>query len=154
MECTANELYQIAEVEVIYKSKVKASQRPLISTTKDAYNVFLQVWDKNKIELLEEFKAIFLNKANRLLCVYHLSSGGITGTIADIRLLFSVALKTATCAIVVCHNHPSGNLKPSRQDEEITQRIKNAGKLLEIQVLDHIILSSEGYLSFADEGLL
>jgi len=151
---TANELYQIAEVELIYKSKVKASERPQISTTRDAYHVFLQVWDKNKIDLLEQFKVLFLNTAGKALGIYELSTGGIAGTIADPRLIFSAALKANAVSIVLCHNHPSGNLRPSRQDEELTEKIRNAGKFLDIKVLDHIIITSESYFSFADEGLV
>jgi DNA repair protein RadC len=146
--------YQIAEVELIYKSKVKASLRPQIATSRDAYNVFLQIWDKNKIELLEQFKVLFLNTASRVLGVYELSTGGISGTIADPRLVYSAALKANAVSIVLCHSHPSGSLKPSRQDEELTEKLKHAGRFLDIKVLDHIIITAESYFSFADEGIL
>ena len=150
----ALELFQIAEVELIYKTKVKASQRPIILTSRDAYNVFLQTWDENKINLQEEFKVLFLNRANKVLGIYEVSSGGITGTVADPRLIFIAALKAAACSIFLAHNHPSGSLKPSRADEELTEKIKYGGKFLDIHLLDHIIISAEGYYSFADEGLL
>jgi DNA repair protein RadC len=145
---------QIAEVELVYKSKVKASERPTVLTSKDAYAIFLQTWDDNKIDLQEQFKVLFLNNANRVLCIYEVSTGGITGTVADPRLIFSAALKANACSIMLCHNHPSGSLKLSKADEELTEKIKQAGKFLDIKVLDHIILSSEGYFSFADEGIL
>jgi DNA repair protein RadC len=145
---------QVAEVELIYKSKVKASQRPLISSSLDAYNVLKDLWEEGKIDLVEQFKVLFLNRANRVLCLFNVSSGGITGTVADPRLIYTAALKVNAVSIVLSHNHPSGALKPSRQDEELTQKIKGAGAFLDIKVLDHVILSSEGYYSFADEGLL
>ena len=145
---------QVAEVELIYKSKVKASERPLISSSLDAYNVLKDLWEEGKIELVEQFKVLFLNRANRVLCLFNVSSGGITGTVADPRLIYTAALKVNAVSIILSHNHPSGALKPSRQDEELTQKIKGAGTFLDIKVLDHVILSSEGYYSFADEGLL
>lgn len=144
----------VAEIELVYRSKVKASQRPQIISAGDAYRVLKDLWDDEKIELLESFKVLYLNRANRVLCVYHLSSGGTCGTVADPRLIFTAALKVGAAALLLAHNHPSGSLKPSRPDEELTQKIKGAGGLLDIKVLDHLILSSEGYCSFADEGLL
>ncbi len=147
-------LTQIAEVELIYKTKVKASERPYIKTSKDGYDLLLQAWDENKIDFVEQFKVLFLNRANRVLGIYEVSSGGISGTVADPRLIFAAALKANTCNIVISHNHPSGNLKPSQSDEQLTQKIKQAGMFLDINLLDHIIVTSEGYFSFADEGLL
>lgn len=146
--------YQVSEIELVYKSKYKASTRPIVRESKDAYEVFKQDWDQNKIDFFEQFKVLLLNRANRVLAIYEVSSGGITGTVADPRLIFTAALKINAVALVLCHNHPSGNLKPSRSDEDLTQKIKQAGEFLEIKVMDHIIITSEGYLSFADEGLL
>jgi DNA repair protein RadC len=147
-------LYNVAEVELIYKSKVKASERPQICSSKDAYNVLTHLWDDTKIEFVEQFKVLFLNKANKVLGAYEVSTGGISGTVADPRVIFVAALKANCCAIIVSHNHPSGNLKPSRQDEELTQKIKQAGQLLDIKLLDHVIITNEAYFSFADEGLV
>jgi DNA repair protein RadC len=144
----------VAEVELVYRSKVKASDRPLISSSSDAYDLLKELWEEGKMDLVEQFKVLFLNRANRVLCLYNVSSGGITGTVADPRLIYTAALKVNAVSIVLSHNHPSGSLKPSRQDEELTQKIKSAGSFLDIKVLDHVILSSEGYYSFADEGLL
>ena len=147
-------LYNVAEVELIYKSKVRASERAQITSSKDAYQVFLQIWDDNKIEFVEQFKVLFLNRANKVLGAFDVSSGGISGTVADPRVIFVAAFKTHSSGILVAHNHPSGNLKPSRQDEELTQKIKQAGQLLDVKLLDHLIISNESYYSFADEGLL
>ncbi len=147
-------LYEVAEVELIYKSKVKASIRSQITSSKEAYQVFLKAWDENKIEFVEQFKVLFLNKANKVLGIYDVSTGGVSGTVADPKVIFVAALKANCTGIIISHNHPSGNLKPSRQDEELTQKIKQGGQLLDIKLLDHIIVTSEGYYSFGDEGLV
>ena len=145
---------KVSEVELIYKSKVKASDRPRISDSREAYALLMFHWDLDKIELVEEFKVIFLNQANRVLGIFNVSSGGITGTVADPRLIFSAALKACACNIMLAHSHPSGNLKPSRADEELTNKFKNAGQFLDIRVLDHLIVTKDQYFSFADEGLI
>src|SRR5665213_863077 len=145
---------KVAEVELIYKSKVKASERPRIMDSKDAYKILIHCWDLNRIELLEEFKILLLNQANRVLGIYPLSSGGITGTVADPRLIFGAAIKACAVSLILSHCHPSGNLKPSRADEELTTKIKMAGQLLDIKVTDHLIVTRDSYFSFADEGLL
>lgn len=145
---------KVAEVELVYKTKVKASERPKVNCSKDIYDILKQVWDDDRIEMLEEFKVIFLNRANRVIGVYEASSGGITGTVADPRLILAAAIKSLAVSIILSHNHPSGNLKPSRADEELTIKIKEAGKYHDIRVIDHIIITSEGYYSFADEGLI
>jgi DNA repair protein RadC len=97
---------------------------------------------------------MFLNRANKVLGIYDVSTGGIAGTVADPRVIFAAALKANACAIIISHNHPSGNLKPSRQDEELTEKIKQGGQFLDIKLLDQVILTAEGYYSFAYEGLL
>lgn len=156
MEQTTNkpEWTRVAEVELIYKTKIKASERPKITDSKDCYQVLLGLWDDGRIELQEDFKVLLLDRSQRVKGVYEVSSGGITGTIADPRLILAAAIKSLSVALVLSHNHPSGNLKPSRADEELTMKIKEAAKYHDIKVLDHIILSTEGYYSFADEGLL
>lgn len=156
MESTMNQqaFNQIAEVELIYKSKVKASERPCITTSADAYHLLKNLWNEGTMDLLEEFKVLLLNRANRVLGIFNVSTGGVTGTVADPKVIFVAALKGNACSIVISHNHPSGNLKPSRADEELTQKIKYAGQFLDIKLLDHVIITSEGYYSFADEGLL
>lgn len=102
----------------------------------------------------EVFAVIFLNRANKIKHFEIISSGGITGTVADPRIILKKAVAENATSIVLAHNHPSGNLKPSRADEEITQKIKQAASYFDIQVLDHIIVSEEGYFSFADEGMI
>jgi DNA repair protein RadC len=102
----------------------------------------------------EVFAVLFLNKANKINCFEIISRGGITGTVADPRVILKKALEEDATSIVLCHNHPSGNLKPSVADEMITIKIKEAAKYFDIKVIDHIIVSEEGYFSFADEGIL
>jgi DNA repair protein RadC len=145
---------KVAEVELVYRSKVKPSERPSITSSRDAYQLFLILWEEGKLDLVEQFKVLFLNRANKVLCIYNLSSGGITGTVADPRLIYAAALKVHAVSLILCHNHPSGSLKPSLADEELTRKIKTAGTYFDMKVFDHLIISSEGYYSFADEGLL
>ncbi len=102
----------------------------------------------------EVFAVLFLNQANKVNHFEIISEGGITGTVADPRIILKKALAENAVNIILCHNHPSGSLKPSRADEELTQKIKEAAKFLDITVMDHIIVSEAGYYSFADEGLL
>jgi len=102
----------------------------------------------------EVFAVIFLNRANRINHFEIISQGGMTGTVADPRIILRKALEQQAVSIILCHNHPSGNLKPSRADEELTQKIKEASKYFDIKVLDHIIVGEEGYYSFADEGII
>ncbi len=146
--------FQIAEIELIYKSKVKAAERPKITTSKNAYAVLRQSWDENKIDFIEQFKVMLLNRANSVLGIYELSKGGTMATIADPKLIFIAAIKANAVGIILSHNHPSGNLTPSEADRHLTRKIREAGKFLDIAVLDHVIITREGYCSFADEGLL
>ncbi len=147
-------MYAVAEIQLTYKSNVKPSLRPGISVSKDAYNVLVENWDSSKIEFVEQFKVMLLNRANKVLGICEVSTGSSTGTVADPKLIFAAALKANACGIILAHNHPSGNLKASQADLDLTKKMKEGGKFLEIQVLDHIIVTSEGYYSFADEGLM
>ncbi|TAJ47356.1 MAG: DNA repair protein [Chitinophagaceae bacterium] len=144
----------VSEVELIYKSKVKASQRPQVKTVAAVHEFLKANWDENKIELVEQFKVVLLNRAYRVLGLFETSTGGQTGTVADPKMIFTTALKMNANSIILAHNHPSGNLDPSQADKQLTEKIKNAGLFLDITVIDHMILTSESYYSFADEGLL
>jgi DNA repair protein RadC len=155
METTIkNRQFEVAEIQLSYKTKVKPSQRPKIASSRDAYSILLESWDEDKLEFVEQFKVVLLNRANRVLGIYEVSTGGVSGTIADPKLVFAAAIKSSASAIILAHNHPSGQLKPSDADLKLTQKLKEGGKFLEIPVLDHIIVTSEGYYSFADEGLM
>ena len=150
--CTVQDSIQVSEVELVYKTKIKASERLQVCTSKEVYELLKRYWDENKIEFVEQFKILLLNRANKVLGIYKISTGGLVGTVADPKLIFIAALKVAASHIILAHNHPSGNLKPSIQDKQLTQKIKDGGKLLEIVVMDHLIISKDGYYSFADEG--
>ncbi len=145
---------KVAEVMLTYKTTIKASDRPQINTSEDVHRVLQSNWNYEIIEFIEEFKIILLNRANRVLGIAPISVGGTAGTIADPKVIFVSALKCNAASIILVHNHPSGNLKPSHSDIELTKRLRNAGQFLDLPVIEHIILTKEGYLSFADEGLL
>lgn len=143
----------LAEIQVTYKTKVKFSEMRKVISSKDGEEIFRTVWS-DAMELREEFYIFLLNRANRVKGYYRVSEGGVAGTVVDPKLIFSVALKCNASAIMLAHNHPSGNLQPSEADIKLTKNLVNGGKLLEISVLDHLILTSESYYSFADEGMM
>lgn len=149
-----HELMNVSEIELTYKSKVKPSDRKKVTSSKNAADLFRAVYEYGgKIEYKELFYAMYLNRNNRVLGVLLISEGGLSGTVVDAKIVFQGALKLNASAVILCHNHPSGNLKPSQADTDITRKIKEGGKLLDIDILDHIILTSESYYSFADEGI-
>ena len=145
----------ISEVKLIYRTRIKASERLKVKCSRDAYDIFIENWDQDTIEHSEEFKLLLLNRSNSVLGIFPVSKGGLSGTITDVRLIYQAAIKANASGIIVCHNHPSGNLNPSESDTKITQKIKEAGNIIDVQLLDHLILTSGGdYYSFADNGLL
>ena len=145
--------YNLAEIEVSYRTKVKASERRKITSSKDAESIFREIWSSS-MEFKEEFYIILLNRANQVLGWYKVSEGGMSGTVVDPKLIFSIAMKGLSSSLILAHNHPSSNLKPSNEDINLTKRLKEAGALLEIPVLDHLILTTDGYYSFGDEGMM
>ncbi|SDI36297.1 RadC family protein [Chryseobacterium jejuense] len=126
-------------------------EKSLIGNSHDAYSIL-----KNQLSDLrtEEFWAIFLNNSNKVIHTSQLTQGGISQSIVDVRVLFKTALEHFSTGVIIAHNHPSGSLKPSKEDINITQKIKEAGKVLSIQLLDHIIVTQDSYFSFSDAGLL
>lgn len=143
----------LAEIKVSYIKK--HSEMTQVMNSRNAFDVLIELYDKNTIGLKEEFFILFLNRANMLLGWFKLSSGGTNGTVVDVKLIFMLALKTNSSSIIMCHNHPSGNLNPSTNDLDITRRVKEAGKTLEITLADHLIVSPDGkYFSLADEGMM
>lgn len=147
-------IFKVAEVQVSYKPDFKASERPKITSSKQAYDLLIEHWDLGKIEFLEQSKMILLNRENRVLGIVDISTGGVSGTILDPKIIYSIALKANTSSIIISHNHPSGNLKPSHADIKLTNQLKDGGKLLEIVVWDHLIISNDNYYSFADDGMM
>lgn len=126
-------------------------ERPRIATSRDAFNVIAAfLADLHH----EEFWLLLLNKASEVIAREKLSSGGASGTVADVKIAFKIALDARAAAIIAVHNHPSGNLQPSEADIDLTRKMKDAGKMLDLPLLDHLIVSERGYYSFADEGLI
>ena len=144
--------YTVGEVELTYKSTSKA--RSKIYSSEDAYKVLLPTYKEGAICYKEYFKVLFLNQSNQVLGYTLISEGGITETSVDVRVILQAALLTNSVALVLAHNHPSGSLKPSRQDMDITKQVKEAARLMRITVIDHLILTDTSYYSFADEGEL
>jgi DNA repair protein RadC len=128
-----------------------SEEKPRITGSRDVFDIL-------RAHLLdihhEEFWVLLLNRANRVIKKHQISQGGIAGTVADPKIIFKVALAELASGIVLAHNHPSGNLTASQADIDLTKKLKEAGKLLEIQVLDHLIIGGQNYFSFADEGIL
>jgi len=126
-------------------------EKPIVSNSGDVANYLQTVLKDYRHEV---FAVIFLNRANKINHFEIVSKGGITGTVADPRIILKKALEEDAVSVILCHNHPSGSLKPSKADEELTVKIKEAAKYFDIKVIDHIIVSDNGYYSFADEGIL
>ena len=143
-----------AEIELSYRPAI--SEKPIIKSCLDAYHVIRSFMPENTIALREQIVVLYLNQAQRVIGAYRVSEGGLTSTVGDLRLIFSVALKSVATCFIIGHNHPSGNLQPSQQDIALTIKLKDAGILMDIKLMDHLIISPvEGqYYSFADEGLI
>lgn len=144
--------FNLAEITVNYSTKVKAADRPKVRCSQDAEKLLRQVFPS--LEHVEYFYIICLNRANQVLGFHQVSKGGLSGTVTDVRVIFQVAIKSNTSGLILAHNHPSGNLQPSEADLKITKKIKEAGGFLDISVLDHLILSVDGYMSMADDNLM
>lgn len=126
-------------------------KRDKINISKDVFDIMLPFF----VDLPhEEFWLLILNRANLVIKKELISRGGVSGTVVDTKIIFKAAVENYACSIIVCHNHPSGNLKPSEADIRITKNIKDAGKLMEIPLLDHLIITENGFYSFADEGII
>lgn len=144
-------LYQVCEVELKYKTLT--SETHFVKSAQDAVELFRPYFE-DFIHLQEQFVVMYLNRANRVLGVYAHSKGGITGTVADVRLILCTALKLLATQIIISHSHPSGSLNQSKRDEVLTKNLQEASQLMDIKLLDHLILTPNSYKSFADEGLL
>ncbi len=133
------------------RASQEVPEKVQVTSSQESYKILLPYLSDLQTE---EFWAIFLNQNNRVLGKSKLSSGGINQSVVDVRILFKMALEHLATGLIIAHNHPSGNLKPSSEDVKITKQIAEAGKILNIQLLDHLIITQNSYLSFADENLL
>lgn len=150
-----NDLSKVAEIKISYLPKFKACERPRVTSSKEGFGVMFNCWNKHTISFQEEFKILLLNHYGRVLGFYQIGTGGMAGVVVDAKLIFSAALKACASSIMLFHNHPSGNRRPSTEDIRITSRLVEVGKLLDLPVLDHLIITpDQGYFSFADEGLI
>ena len=146
--------FEVSEVSLNYRSEVKAKDRPRVTCSLDASQILLSNWS-DYMEMFEEFYILLLDRSSRVMGRYLVSQGSVAGTVVDPKDVFCAALKTRCSGLILAHNHPSGNLKPSSSDLDLTKKLIQGGDLLDIQILDHLILAPDGgYYSFADEGLL
>ncbi len=145
--------FTIGEIELSYRKKIKTPFQK-ITNSQTANECIRKVFPVTQINYREHFYVVYLNNSNEILGYQLISVGGITATMVDIRIVFQGALLAHATAIILCHNHPSGSVKVSRPDKELTEKIQAAGELLDIKILDHIIITENNYYSFADDGNL
>lgn len=146
---------EVNEIKISYCERLGTIESESVQTSDLIAKLLFENWNKDTIGLHETFKVILLNNGNKVKGVYQASSGGITGTLVDLRILFAVILKSLSTAIILAHNHTAGTLSPSEADIQLTKKIQKAGNLFEIRVLDHLIISPTGdYFSFMDNGIL
>ena len=142
----------VSEVELTYKNNVPYNQRQKISNSQGAYEILTNLFPENTMDYRETFIVLYLNRANQVLGYSVISQGGTSNTTVDIKMVIQTALLANASCIMLAHNHPSGNLRPSSDDNRITNRIIEAARLFDITVLDHIIITNESYYSFRDNG--
>ena len=142
----------VSEVELTYKNNVPYNQRQKISNSQGAYEILTNLFPENTMDYRETFIVLYLNRANQVLGYSVISQGGTSKTTVDIKMVIQTALLANASCIMLAHNHPSGNLHPSSDDNRITNRIIEAARLFDITVLDHIIITNESYYSFTDNG--
>ncbi|MFN4026250.1 MAG: JAB domain-containing protein [Flavobacterium sp.] len=143
---------KVSEIKVSYSNRNPVQVK--VTNSKIIYDLIIKQWNLDIIEYQEEVKIILLNRSNIVLGIYEMSKGGITGSVVDIRIILGVALKCGASSIIMVHNHPSGKLVASEADKTITKKLKKACELLDVNLLDHLIISKGGYYSFTDNGQL
>lgn len=152
--------YILHEVHLMYSSSHRdVPMLTKIKCSKDVYDIMIDCFEEGQIGIKESFWLLCLDRSNNVRCISKISEGGISGTVTDVRLIYATALLTLSSGIIICHNHPSGNVTASESDSRITRKIKEAGNILDIQLLDHIIINGlltedNKYYSFADNGLI
>lgn len=145
--------HYVNEIEVLYKPRLDITPLQKISTSKKTADFLRSIWHDD-IEYRERFYAVYLNRQNKILGYHLVSVGSASGTVADTKIIFQPALKLHADSIIIAHNHPSGNINPSNADYKLTKKMFNAGEILTIPILDHIILTIDDYYSFSDNGTL
>jgi DNA repair protein RadC len=152
MENLKTELSIVNEVKMVYRNP-QLKLRPQVTSSAQAYNILMPCFDEC-MDMQEEFWLLMLDRGNKAKALYQVSSGGLHGTVADPKLIYAAALKSLASSIILSHNHPSGQLRPSEEDIRLTRKLVEAGKFLDLPVHDHVIMTREGYYSFADNGML
>ena len=149
-----NEILTVCDVKISYEPRIKASKRPVLKTSFGIYRMLIDndVFPADTIEYKEYFKVILFNQANKVLGVSNISEGSTSQVSVDVKQIMQAAILSNASGLALAHNHPSGNCKPSYQDDSLTKKIQQACKLMDIMLLEHIIISSENYYSYADEG--
>lgn len=142
-----NDLLKVCEVKLVYKTSYNINKRPQIRSDKDSYRIFKKFWDMDTIEHRESFKMLLLNRANRVLGICSIAEGGINGIIMDVKIIMQYALNANATSIILCHNHPSGNLDSGIDDKNVTSKIQKACELLGIELLDHLVITKSAYKS-------
>ena len=154
IQSSVQNLFSITEVELVYRNKIQPKDRLKITRSSEAYNILLNAWDFNKIELVEQFYIVLLDRNNTVLGLSNISTGGVSACLVDPKIVFATVLKSKSSGFIMAHNHPSGNPNPSKADKDLTQRFVECAKFLDVTIPDHIIVTPREYFSFADEGLM
>jgi len=150
-----NWAHKVNEIIPVYRTKPVAKPEMLqVTSSINTASILREHYNDLLIDTLEYFSVLFLNRTNGIIGWQLMSQGGYSGVVADPRFILKMAILCGACFLILCHNHPSGNLRPSVADRELTLKLSEGAKYMDIKVIDHIILSSSGYLSFADEGLI
>lgn len=145
----------LGELDVIYRYESSIEDRPKILSSADCLEVLKELYNIDKIGMQEQFIVIYMNRNNRVIGCSNMFLGGISGVVADVRIIVSAALKLLASGVVISHNHPSGNLEPSKEDRQTTVKLRDALELFDIKLLDHVLVSPDfRYFSFTNEGML
>lgn len=146
---------QLPEIQITLKFKGKKSELRTLTCAEDTADLLRELMSGDgMIHFREEVILLCMNQGNKIIGYYRLSAGGMTGTVADLRILATIALNCCANQVIIAHNHPSGNLEPSRADKELTKKAKEGLAMLDIRLLDHLIITDEGHYSFANDGML
>lgn len=146
--------FKVAEVQLTYKNRIPCKDRQQITGSETAYHIVKAQFPDETIDYRESFKVIYMNRSNHVLGCLTVSEGGPCSTAVDVKLILQGALLTNASGVIIAHNHPSGNLKPSEPDKIMTERIRKALTVMEVNLLDHLIVTRESYFSFVDEGVM
>lgn len=146
--------YKSEMPEITLKYKSGNIKKVKIISSNDVFELSKKMFNQDTLELTEEFICIYLNRQNNSIGWFRLSKGGITSAIVDIRIIYATALQCGATSLIIMHNHPSGNIQPSTEDVNLTKKVNAAGEVLDIKLLDHIIVTTDKYYSFADEGII